>query len=102
MDRILGPHSWVPTAVVALPEFHVPVNEFDEHSKRVSGEENQLHLLKPDRCNWEEGHSGVTGFAVHGVEEEASLLGIDERPEALGLLNHLGEGDNIMIDITLP
>ena len=89
VNRILWPHSWVPTAVVALPEFHVPVNEFDKNSKRVSGEENQLNLLKPDRCNWEEGHSGVKGFAIHGVEEKALLFRIDERPKALGLLDHL-------------
>ena len=63
---------------------------------------NFAQQITPYGCNWEESHPGVEGFAIHGVEEEASLLGIDERPEALGLLNHLGEGDNIMIDITSP
>ena len=45
--------------------------------------------IKPNGCNWEESHSGVEGFAVHGVEEKAPLFRIDERPKALGLLDHL-------------
>ena len=45
--------------------------------------------IKPNGCNWEESHSRVEGFAVHGVEEQAPLFRIDERPKALGLLDHL-------------
>ena len=45
--------------------------------------------IKPNGCNWEESHPGVKRFAVHGIEEKAPLLGIDEGPKALGLLNHL-------------
>ena len=45
--------------------------------------------IKPNGCNWEESHSRVEGLAVHGVEEQAPLFRIDERPKALGLLDHL-------------
>ena len=95
MNRVLGSHPWIPSTVVTLPELHVPTNESDIEICTTRGNSFRYSnrfppQFKPYGCNREEGHSGVKGFAIHGVEEKASLLRVDERPKALGLLDHLG------------
>ena len=34
MNRVLGPHPWIPSTVVTLPELHVPTNESDIEIQR--------------------------------------------------------------------